>query len=257
MDIELLQFRYSPYNEKVRWALDLKRVPHRRRSLLPGPHMGTVRRLTGRTGTPVLVVEGQALDGSARILARLEELFPEPPLYPAAPAERAEAARIERRFDEDIAPRGRRAILAALLETPMYFGRVFGAGHGAPARFAYGLTVPLAAPLVRKGNAIAGTASVEDGLAAFAEGLDFVARAATATGYLVGRSFTLADLAVASVLAVCVDPPDTPMTRPRPMAAPCANLIARFRDHAGSEWVRAIYARHRNATDDFDGPSPY
>jgi hypothetical protein len=26
--IELLQFRHSPYNEKVRWALDLKRVPH-------------------------------------------------------------------------------------------------------------------------------------------------------------------------------------------------------------------------------------
>ena len=25
--MELMQFRYSPYNEKVRWALDLKRVP--------------------------------------------------------------------------------------------------------------------------------------------------------------------------------------------------------------------------------------
>ena len=24
MDVELIQFRYSPYNEKVRWALDLK-----------------------------------------------------------------------------------------------------------------------------------------------------------------------------------------------------------------------------------------
>jgi glutathione S-transferase len=53
--IELLQFRHSPYNEKVRWALDLKRVPHTRRSLLPGPHVATVRRLTGRTHTPVLV----------------------------------------------------------------------------------------------------------------------------------------------------------------------------------------------------------
>jgi hypothetical protein len=36
--MELIQFRYSPYNEKVRWALDFKRVPHVRRSLLPGPH---------------------------------------------------------------------------------------------------------------------------------------------------------------------------------------------------------------------------
>ena len=31
--LELLQFRHSPYNEEVRWALDIKRVPHRRRSL--------------------------------------------------------------------------------------------------------------------------------------------------------------------------------------------------------------------------------
>ena len=25
--LELLQFRHSPYNEKVRWALDIKQVP--------------------------------------------------------------------------------------------------------------------------------------------------------------------------------------------------------------------------------------
>ncbi len=52
--LELLQFRHSPYNEKARWALDFKQLPHRRRSLLPGPHMGVVKRLTGRTETPVL-----------------------------------------------------------------------------------------------------------------------------------------------------------------------------------------------------------
>jgi glutathione S-transferase len=28
--LRLLQFRHSPYNEKARWALDLKGVPHER-----------------------------------------------------------------------------------------------------------------------------------------------------------------------------------------------------------------------------------
>ena len=71
--IELLQFRHSPYNEKVRWALDLKRVAHRRRSLLPGPHMGVVKKLTGHTQTPVLPLDdGTVIDGSARILDWLE-----------------------------------------------------------------------------------------------------------------------------------------------------------------------------------------
>jgi glutathione S-transferase len=96
--VELLQFRHSPYNEKVRWALDLKRVPHRRRSLLPGPHLRTVRRLTGRTSTPVLVVDGQVLDGSARIIEWLDERYPEPALLPAGSADRAEALRIQRWF---------------------------------------------------------------------------------------------------------------------------------------------------------------
>ena len=31
----LWQLELSHYNEKVRWALDHKRIPHRRRALLP------------------------------------------------------------------------------------------------------------------------------------------------------------------------------------------------------------------------------
>jgi hypothetical protein len=54
----------------VRWALDIKHVPHRRRSLLPGLHRATLKRQTGRTVTPVLLHDGIALDGSARILAK-------------------------------------------------------------------------------------------------------------------------------------------------------------------------------------------
>src|SRR6185503_21320125 len=34
----LWQFRFSHFNEKARWALDWKRVPHTRSSLLPGWH---------------------------------------------------------------------------------------------------------------------------------------------------------------------------------------------------------------------------
>lgn len=257
MELELLQFRYSPYNEKVRWALDLKRAPHRRRSLLPGPHMGAVRRLTGRTGTPVLVEDGRALDGSARILERLEQLFPEPALYPAAPEARAEAQRIERWFDEDIAPRGRRAVLAALLETPGYFARVFGCGKSGLARAGYAMLVPLAAPLVRKGNGIAGPASIDDGLKAFEEGLAFVAERGARTGFLAGDRLSVADITAAAALATCVDPPDSPMARPQPMAAPFRAFLDRFAGHSGAAWVRRIYAAHRGAVKDFEGPSDY
>ena len=73
--IVLHQFPYSHYNEKVRWALDLKRVPHRRRSVLPGPHMAQVRRLTGRTQTPVLVLDDGSRDNDIGIGGTLEMLW--------------------------------------------------------------------------------------------------------------------------------------------------------------------------------------
>ena len=82
-ELELIQFRYSHYNEKARWALDFKGLPHRRTSLLPGPHMGKVKKLTGQTSTPVLRLGGRYVAGSAAIIAALEQAHPEPALYPA------------------------------------------------------------------------------------------------------------------------------------------------------------------------------
>ena len=257
MQVELIQFRHSPYNEKVRWALDYKRVPHRRSSVLPGPHMGRVRKLTGRTSTPVLVVDGVALDGSAAIIDRLEALFPTPPLMPADAASRREALELQRRFDDDWVPRVRRAVLQSLLATPRFFAAVFGHGRPAAARFAYSLVVPLAAPLVRRGNGITGDASVADGIAAAGEALDQVARRAAATGYLAGDRFTLADLAACASLAPILRLPGTPMEKNEPMGAPYAALLDRFHEHPGAVWARGIYARHRGATADFEGASSY
>ena len=261
--IELLQFRHSPYNEKVRWALDLKGVPHTRRTLLPGPHIGVLKKLTGRTTTPVLVVDGgtggstgvPVIDGSTAIVEWLDRQFPQPRLLPDDAAEREAVLAIVRRYDEHITPRGRRAVLAALLRKPGYFARVFGDGQPHSTQWPYSLVVPLAAPLIRRGNGITGAASVDDGLCAFDEGLDEVAAMAAPLRYFVGGRFTLADLTVAATLAVGVDPPDSPMALPQPIAVPMRAIVERCNAHPGAAWVREIYARHRGRRDDFDGPS--
>jgi glutathione S-transferase len=253
--IELLQFRHSPYNEKVRWALDLKGVAHRRRSLLPGPHLVTVRRLTGHTMTPVLVHDGSPIDGSARIIEWLEARYQAPALLPAEQVLRAEALRIQRWFDDEITPRLRRAVLDALLRQPSYFACLFAEGAPVWKQRAYALAVPLAAPVVRKGNGITGPAAVEDGLKAANEALDFVAERGRATRYLVGKAFSLADVTAASTLATVVRPLASPMSCPQPVASGFRALMDRFANHPGAEWVRAIYARHRGSSADFDGSS--
>ena len=97
--VVLHQFLRSHFNEKARWALDWKRVPHTRRSYLPGPHFPALRRLSGQSATPVLALDGEVVAGSAAIVDALERRFPERPLYPEDPAQRERALGIQRRFD--------------------------------------------------------------------------------------------------------------------------------------------------------------
>ena len=79
-DPHLYHFCISHFNEKVRWALDRKRWPHRRTALTPGFHLLRVRWLTGQEKTPVLELDGRILHDSTRIIAELERLRPDPPL---------------------------------------------------------------------------------------------------------------------------------------------------------------------------------
>jgi glutathione S-transferase len=250
--LELVQFRHSPFNEKVRWALDLKGVPHVRRSVLPGPHLVSVKRLTGHTHTPVLIHEGRAIEHSAHILAWLEVHAPS--LHPADPDARDEALRIQRWFDDDLTPRIRRVVLDTLLREPSYWARVFAEAQPSWQQRAYGLAMPLAASVVRKANGILGPESVEDGHRAIVEALDFAARA-PAGDHLVGGSLTVADVTVASTLASLLGAARSPMTFPEPVGALFRALIARYEGHAGAAWMARMYARHRGAEKDFEGPS--
>ena len=251
----LLPLRNSPSHETVRWALDFTRVPHMRRSLLPGPHMRVVKHLTGRTTTPVLVHDGGAIDGSAQIIEWLEGQYPSPALLPTDSAQREEALRIQRWFDDDITPRMRRTVLDALLQQPSMFARVFADGAPTLKRWAYACVVPLAAALVRKGNGITGPQAVQDGHRAAAEAFDFVFQRGAATGYLCGDAFSIADLTAASTLAVLVRPQNSPMACPQPVGRGFRALMERYAEHPGAGWVRHIYARHRGSHSDFDGPS--
>ena len=85
----LWQLQISHYNEKVRWALDLKGVAHERRAPLPPSHMAVALWLTrGKCATfPMLTLDGQVIGVSTTIIAALERRHPEPALYPEDPDE--------------------------------------------------------------------------------------------------------------------------------------------------------------------------
>ncbi|MCW2967689.1 MAG: glutathione S-transferase [Solirubrobacteraceae bacterium] len=76
----------------VRRALDLKRVDYRIVEFPPPFHVPLQRLRFGKRTVPGIVFEnGEKLIGSTAILRRLDELAPEPPMYPDARVEKAEA----------------------------------------------------------------------------------------------------------------------------------------------------------------------
>lgn len=245
MALELLQFPYSHYNEKARWALDWKGIPHQRVSLLPGPHVPRIRRLTGATEVPVLRVDGEVVAGSARILAELERRFPARPLLPEEPALREEALRWQAELDAELGPAVRAAVFLVTLPTPGYVCRTFAGCHPWPVRGLYRAGFPIVSRLMRSRMGLDAPGTFERAVAVSERALDRVARASEATGQLVGDRFTVADLTAASLLAplVALDHPD--MARPRPMPAALETFLARFAAHPGVQWVQAQYRLHR------------
>lgn len=244
-EVVLHHFRSSPYNEKIRWALDFKGLACARKAYLPGPHLAQIKKLSGQTATPVLEIDGEVFIGSANILRVLEERFPAPQLFPDDAAVAQDIDEVEKRFDDDFVPRVRRALLNELLKTPQYIARVFVGGERNFVRRCYGLVLPLVGSKIRSGNGIAGAASVEDGNVATQEAFDFIAGRVNAHGYLFTDQFSAGDLAVAALMAPVVLFETGPMKRPMPMPKGFEAWMLRWHDHPGANWVREMYAKHR------------
>ena len=233
----------SHYNEKVRWALALKGVEHERRAPMPGAHQVIALGLTrGAVSTfPVLRLDGRNIGDSTAIIAALEERHPDPPLYPADPAERARALELEDFFDEELGPDIRLYAYHELMADREAFGKVAATLSPSALR-------PVAGPMARAmvslrfgaGND-AKAAAARDKVLAALERLD---RELDGNEYLVGDSFTVADLTAASLFYPLVTPPEAPA-----VAATSERLEEfreRLRERPGYRWVGEMFARHRN-----------
>jgi glutathione S-transferase len=243
----LHQFHSSHFNEKARWALDWKRVPHVRKSHLPGPHALSIRRLSGQTATPVLVLDGAVVAGSAAIVAALEARFPAPPLLPADPDLRERALGWQRTFDDEVGPAVRTALFSVMLDAPDFVCRTFSLDRGPLTRAAYRATFPLARGLMARAHETDRPERVARAFEVVERAFERVARGAGPEGHLVGDAFGVADLACAALLAPLVETGHPDMTRPGPVPDRVAELVGRYAAHEGAAWVRDRYARYRPA----------
>ena len=243
----LTHFRISHYNEKVRWALDVKGWPHRRRALVPGFHLPVARRLSGQSKLPILEIDGRVLHGSATILDEIERLRPEPALFPSDPAGRARALDLQAFFDDQVAPDLRLLFWSTYLRRARSCARMATDGFGATTRALWRAVFPLLRPLLRRKMGI-DAARIDAARRRLPAYLDRIEAELGPNGYLVGDRFSVADLAVAAVMTAIIRPPEFPYPLPEPWPPELVELRESIAGRPGFAWVLGIYARHRGTS---------
>jgi glutathione S-transferase len=246
----LWHIRVSHYNEKVRWALDRKGIAHRRRAPAPGvAHIAHAFRLTRGFTFPVLQIDGRAIRDSTRIIAELERLRPDPPLYPADPEERRRALALEEFFDTELGPHIRRVAFDVVLDDPERALGELARGDGVAARLARA-GYPALRPVYRARYRV-NDASAREGLARMRAALERIEAERAGGDHLVGDSFTVADLTAAAMFAPLVQPDELEYGLDLP---PGLEPVRReLREHPGGRWVMDTYRRHRGSSAEVGG----
>src|SRR5688572_6332909 len=110
-------------------ALEHKGLEFERVDLAPGEHNERMEEIygPGRTTVPGLLIDEEPVHGSVAILRRLEELRPEPTLYPERIADRVREA--EDWADGELQDLGRRLSWGVLRWRPEYSGTYGGGGQ--------------------------------------------------------------------------------------------------------------------------------
>jgi glutathione S-transferase len=202
-------------------------------------------RAGGGTTAPVLVCGDRALADSADILEEADSRATEGRrLYPSDPDGAAEVRALQRDFDRDLGPQGRRW---------MYNGLH---GHKDLA-LAYGCTgvpvwqrrtYPLGESIVmRYFNISPATAARSE--AKVRETFDRVGeRLADGRTYLCGESFTAADLTFAALTAPELVPPEygVPLPQPDELPASMANVVRELRAHPAGAHALRMFREQRH-----------
>jgi glutathione S-transferase len=245
----LWQIEISHYSEKARWALEHKGIDHVRRSPFPGSHMPIALWLTRgeRYTLPILQLDGRTIGDSTAVIAALEERYPERPLYPADPEQRRRALELEDFFDEELGPYARLAAFHALIGEPDTFAAIAAQSVPGPLGKAQGFIGAYARAYtsVRFGaGSDAAAMTAREKIVAAMDRLD--AELAAGDGeFLVGDSFSVADLTAASLFFPVVGPAEGPVSPDLPTPVAMEEFRDELRERPGFVWVEETFRKHR------------
>lgn len=238
----LYQFAISHYCEKIRWALDFKKLEYRARNLLPGPHVFTAKRLAGDSAVPILVHDGKVIQNSSDIITYLDATFPQYALTPVEEEQRREALEWEHYLDREVGVHVRRYCYHSLLEHPSVLIPLFT--HGGP--WYGGMMYRIIFPQLRK--VMRQAMNIDERTAQLSRkrverAIDRINAGLQGRSYLVGDRFTRADLTAAALLAPLWRPQQYGLDWPARLPETLESMVAANLDRIS--WVGEMYSKHR------------
>jgi len=240
--LTLYQFPISHYCEKIRWALDYKKLKYTTKNLLPGFHRFTTKKLVSNSMLPILVHDNKVVQNSSDIIDYLDETFPQLPLTPQQEKLKQEALDWEKYVDKEIGLHVRRFCYSYLLDYPSIVIPFFthnGPWYGKPLMkmFYPKLKKTMISTLnINAENRARSKLRIE-------RAIDKIHTHRQGDRYLVGNTFSRADIAAAALLAPLCQPEkyglDWPLQQPEPLEI----MIRELGDKIN--WVSDLYSQHR------------
>jgi glutathione S-transferase len=237
----LITIPISHYCEKARWALERADIPYREEPHLQAIHWAHVWRAgRGRTA-PVLVTENGPLTESSDILhwvdARSDlRLYPDP-----------EVGALERHFDDELGPHGRRWMYHRIFDRADLVREYAVTGVPRWERAVLPPFLPLARRLINRYLDVDDTTAAESRARVRAVFDEVGERLGDGRRYLVGDSFTAADLTFAALAASVLVPsrygvPLPPLER---LPEPFAGEVRALREHPAGAFALRLYDQER------------
>ena len=240
--LTLYQFPISHFCEKARWALDYKKLEHRKVTVLPGLHVAKMKKMTGKSNVPVLKHDKHTIQGSAQIIDYLDTVFESNLLTPEDESLKAKASEWESFADNKIGPQVRLVVYHIMLDYPEIVIPFF-TQQG-----------PIYGPLLMKKmfpkmkDKMREYMSIDDENAAkcnreLIETVDNLANHYAQHEYMVGDTFSRADLTAAALLAPIVMPDKYGIDWPTEIPQRMTEFAAQF--DGKLDWVSQFYSHYR------------
>lgn len=240
--ITLYQFPISHYCEKIRWALDYKKVDYQVVNMLPGLHAKKAKRLAVTAEVPILVHDDKVIQNSSDIITYIDETFNGPSLTPENKEQRDSSLEWESFVDQELGPFLRVYFYHTLLDYPdliisffshkgPWYGKIF-------LRFIFPRMRVAMKRMMKINNKSAAEAKER-----VEKAIDVLNKQLSRQPFLAGNEFSRADLAAAALLGPVIKSEKYGLPWPATLPEPLQTTVNEW--NASIPWAHKLYEDYR------------